>query len=194
MKRAEGLCRLPLHRVLVEQAAPQTLPAKEHVLDDVQVVGQRQILVHGLDPKCGGVPGAPDVYRLPLEVHLTMVRLMHSRNAAGEHRLPGTVVTAQTGHLAGGQVQVHPVERLYRPEVLVDAPQPQQGYGIVPVAACAIRRLVHLSPFEDSSLALPKLGSRRSAISAPAGPGPADPPSRARSAEPGWISVRSEPR
>src|SRR5215471_4953583 len=42
----QGLARLYLHRVLVEQAAAQSFPAEEHVLDDVQVVGQRQILVH----------------------------------------------------------------------------------------------------------------------------------------------------
>src|SRR5579862_7772776 len=38
-ERAQGLSRLPLHRVLVEQAVTQKLPAEEHVLDDVQVVG-----------------------------------------------------------------------------------------------------------------------------------------------------------
>src|SRR6478672_3957282 len=42
---AQGLARLNLHRVLVEQATAQSFPAEEHVLDDVQVVGQRQVLV-----------------------------------------------------------------------------------------------------------------------------------------------------
>src|SRR6516162_4683128 len=48
---AQGLARLQFHRVLVEEAAAQSFPAEEHVLDDVQVVGQRQILVDGLDPQ-----------------------------------------------------------------------------------------------------------------------------------------------
>src|SRR5580700_3323857 len=148
---AQGLGRLPLHRVLVEQAALQRLPAEEHVLNDVQVVGQRQILVHRLNPQRGGVPGAPDVYRSPLEVDLTMVRLVHASDAAGEHRLPGTVVPAQAGHLAGGQVQVHPVECLHRPEVLVDAPQLHQGFRPVPGGARVFRGLVYLSHLDDSS-------------------------------------------
>src|SRR5215472_1480239 len=142
---AQGLARLYLHRVLVEQAAAQTFPAEEHVLDDVQVVGQRQILVDGLDPERGGVPGVPDVYRSPLEVDLAMVRLVRAGDGAGEHRLPGTVVPAQAGHITREQVQVHPVERLHRPEVLVDAPQLQQGFRHVPGSARAFRGLVHLS-------------------------------------------------
>ena len=171
----------PLHRVLVEQAVAQTLPAEEHVLDDVQVVGQRQILVDGLDPQRGGVPGAPDVDRSPLEVDLTMVRLVHAGDAAGEHRLPGAVVPAEAGHLARGQVQVHPVERLHRPEVLVDAPQLQQGFHPVPAAARAVRGLVRLSHLEDPSVALPMLGSRRSGI-----PAPQSIAALLRSARPGW--------
>src|SRR5215470_4210723 len=141
----QGLARLYLHRVLVEQAAAQSFPAEEHVLDDVQVVGQRQILVDGLDPERGGVPGAPDVYQSPLEEDLTMVRLVRAGDTAGEHRLPGTVVPAEAGHLARGQIQVHPVERLHWPEVLVDAPQLQQGFRHVPGSARAFRGLVHLS-------------------------------------------------
>ena len=153
---AQGLARLQFHRVLVEQAAAQSFPAEEHVLDDVQVVGQRQILVDGLDPQRGGVPGAPDVDRPPLEEDLAMVRLVHAGDSAGEHRLPGAVVPAEAGHLARGQVQVHPVECLHRPEVLVDAPQLQQGFRLVPAAARAFRGLVHLSHLEYPSLALPE--------------------------------------
>src|SRR5579871_2243875 len=162
---AQGIGRLQLHRVLVEQAVPQALPAQEHVLDDVQVVGQRQILVDGLDPQCGGVPGAPDVYRPPLEVDLAMVGLVHAGDAAGEHRLPGTVVPTQAGHLARRQVQVHPVERLHRPEVLVDAPQPQQGFRPVPGGARAFRGPVHLSHLEyplPCLVGLPPVGPAQS--------------------------------
>src|SRR5690348_1359433 len=153
---AQGLARPNLHRVLVEQAAAQSFPAEEHVLDDVQVVGQRQVLVDGLDPQRGGVPGAPDVYRPPLEEDLTMVRLVHASDSAGEHRLPGTVVPAQAGHITREQVQVHPVEGLHRPEVLVDAPQRQQGFRLVPAAARAFRGLVHLSHLQYLSVALPE--------------------------------------
>src|SRR5579862_8007771 len=159
-QRAQGLGGLQLHRVLVEQAAAQLFPAEEHVLDDVQVVGQRQVLVHGLDPQRGGVPGAPDVDRLPIEEDLAMIRLMRAGDRAGKHRLPGPVVPAETGHLAGGQVQVHSVERLHRPEVLVNASQLQQGFPAVHAAALAPRGLVHLSHCAYPSVALPRLVDR----------------------------------
>src|SRR5262249_2579653 len=194
---AQGFGRLQLHRVLVEQAAAQALPAQEHVLDDVQVVGQRQILVDGLDPQRGGVPGAPNVYRSPLEVDLTMVRLVHAGDAAGEHRLPGTVVPTQTGHLARRQVQVHPVERLHRPEVLVDAPQPQQGFHLVPATAHAFRGLVHLSHLEyplPCLVGLPRLqypgtaerGRTPPFPSLPRRSGPAQPPFPGGGGGPPW--------
>src|ERR1700683_1940013 len=124
-------------------------------MGDVQVVGRRQILVDGLDPERGGVPGATDVYRLPFEEDLAMVRLVRAGDGAGEHRLPGTVVPAQAGHLTRVQIQVHPVECLHRPEWLADAPHAQQGFRFVPAAARAFRGLVNLSHLEYPSVALP---------------------------------------
>ena len=45
----EGLGRGALHVVLVEQAVTKPLASEEHVLDDVEIVGQGQVLVDGLD-------------------------------------------------------------------------------------------------------------------------------------------------
>ena len=115
-----------LHGILVEQPAAEPLAAQEHVLDDVQVVGEGQVLVDGLDAQAGGVAGGADVHRVALEEDLPVVDLMDAGDAAGEHRLAGAVVTAEPGDLSGGEVEVHLVERLDRTEVLVDAPQPQQ--------------------------------------------------------------------
>ena len=123
---AQGLRRRPLHGILVEQTAPEPLPAQEHVLDDVEVVGQGEVLVHGLDAETGRVPGVADVDRPTLEEDLPVVGLVHAGDAAGQHRLAGAVVPAEAGDLAGGQIQVHLVERLDRAEVLVDAPQLQE--------------------------------------------------------------------
>src|SRR5579859_1200589 len=155
-KGLQGVGRRQFHRVLVEQAVPQPFAAQEHVLDDVQVVGQRQILVDGLDAERGGVAGAPDVYRFPLEEDLAVVRLVRAGNSAGEHRFPGPVVPAQAGHVTRVQIQVHPVERLHRPEVLVDAPHAEQGFRVVPAAARACRGLVYLSHLQYPSVALPE--------------------------------------
>ena len=45
--------------------AASPLPAQEHVGDDVEVVGQREVLVHDLDAEPGRVAGAVDVNGLP---------------------------------------------------------------------------------------------------------------------------------
>src|SRR5262245_6786282 len=127
----------------------------------------------------------------PTKYSLHCCRSVPAATAAVHHPPPRTVVPAEAGHLARGQVQVHPVERLHRPEVLLDAPQLQQGFCPVPAAARALRGLVHLSHLEDPLVALPGSGSRRSGISAPqsiaarlpppfpAGPGSAQPPRQA---------------
>ena len=49
------------------------LAAEEHVLDDVEVVGQREVLVHDLDAQLGGVLRAVDLDRLALEEDLARV-------------------------------------------------------------------------------------------------------------------------
>ena len=46
-----------LHVVLVEQTVPQSLAPQEHVLDDVEVVGEGEVLIDGLDAERGGVRG-----------------------------------------------------------------------------------------------------------------------------------------
>ena len=47
-----------LHVDLIEQPEPRHLVAEQHVLHDVQVVGQREVLVDGRDPEVGRVPAA----------------------------------------------------------------------------------------------------------------------------------------
>ena len=128
------LRRRTLHGILVEQPAAEPLPAQEHVLHDVEVVGQRQVLVHRLDAEAGRVPGVADVHRTTLEEDLPVVGLVHTGDAAGQHRLAGTVVPAEPGDLAGGQIQVHLVQRLDRAEVLVDAPQLQERLRPLPTS------------------------------------------------------------
>ena len=43
---------------------PRALTSEEHVLDDVEVVGERQVLIHGLDAEGGGIAGVSDVHGL----------------------------------------------------------------------------------------------------------------------------------
>src|SRR5437660_5729796 len=108
----------PLHVVLVQQAGPQSLPAQEHVLDDVQVVRDGQVLVHGLDAEMGRVPGAADVDRFAVPEDLPVVGLVDAVDALGQHGLARAVVADEAGHLARRQVEVDRGQRLHRAEVL----------------------------------------------------------------------------
>ena len=105
------------------------LAPEEHVLDDVEVVGQGQVLVHGLDPEPGGVAGAMDLNRLALPEELAVVGRVDPGDAFGQHGLPRSVIPDQRGHLPGRQVEVDLGEGLHRAEVLVDPPHLEQGLG-----------------------------------------------------------------
>src|SRR5256885_1000186 len=111
-----------LHAVLIEQSVAQALASQEHVLDDVEVVSQRQVLIDGLDAQARGVARVVDVDRMALPGDLAVVYLVDARDALGEHRLTGAVVSAQCGHLPGRDVEVDVVQGLDRTEVLVQLP------------------------------------------------------------------------
>ena len=90
----EGLARPRAPCVLVQQPRARPLPAEEHVLDDVEVVGEREVLVDGLDPERGRVAGlrmwtgGPPRGSRP-------VGLVDAGDALGQHRLAGAVVAAR---------------------------------------------------------------------------------------------------
>ena len=58
------------------------LAAEEHVLDDVEVVGQGQVLVDGLDPERGRVLRDADVDRPALPEDLALVGLVDPGDAS----------------------------------------------------------------------------------------------------------------
>ena len=60
MQVGQRLASRQLHGRLVEQAVAQALVPEEHVLDDVEVVAQGQVLVDGGDPDRLGILGAVD--------------------------------------------------------------------------------------------------------------------------------------
>jgi hypothetical protein len=67
-----------LHAALVERAERQLLPTEEHVLHDVEVVAQSEVLVHDLDAECGGIPRCVQVAVLAVEAHLALVVGLHA--------------------------------------------------------------------------------------------------------------------
>ncbi len=118
----EGLLRRVLHGRLVEDPAPGALTTEEHVGDDVEVVRQRQVLVHDLDPEPGGVAGPVDGDGLPLEEDLAVVEGIDADDPLDERRLAGAVVADEGHHLAGLDLEVDLVQRPDRAEGLRAAP------------------------------------------------------------------------
>ena len=101
-QRRQGLAGHGLHRGLVEHApALELLAAEEHVLDDVEVVAQREVLVDDLDAERGTSFGLCTVDRLALEEVVAGVDRVDAGDRLDQRRLAGAVVTDQGGHLAG---------------------------------------------------------------------------------------------
>ena len=94
------------------------LAAEVHVLDDVEVVAEREILVDDLDPELGGVLRAVDRDRLAVEEDLAAVGVVDAGDALDQRRLAGAVVADERHHLAGAHLEVDVGERLDRAEVL----------------------------------------------------------------------------
>ena len=125
---AERLARAALHRRLVEAAEPiHELAPEVHVLDDVQVVAEREILVDDLDAERGGVLRLVDRHVLALEPELAGVRLVDPGDRLDEGRLAGAVVADERHHLARIGEEVDVDERLDGPEALRDAAKLDRG-------------------------------------------------------------------
>ncbi len=76
------------------------LAAEVHVLDDVEVVAESEILVDDLDPEPRGVLRPVDVDLLALEEDLAAVGGMDAGDALDQRRLAGAVVADERHHLA----------------------------------------------------------------------------------------------
>jgi hypothetical protein len=119
-----------LHRVLVERTQPgDLLAAEEHVLDDVEVLGERKILVHDLDPEQRGVPRPADAPVPTLEDQLARVDAIDAADAFDQRRLARPVVADEGGHLPRVRGEVHGRQHMDRTERLFDPPQLQRGSG-----------------------------------------------------------------
>ena len=83
-----------------------SLAAEVHVLDDVEVVAEREILVDDLDPEPRGVLRPVDVHLLALEQDLAAVGGMRAGDALDERRLARAVVADERHHLAAPHLEV----------------------------------------------------------------------------------------
>src|SRR5205807_10620123 len=111
-----------LHRRFVQAKQPVAgLAAEVHVLDDVEVVAQREVLVDDLDPELGGVLRPVNVDELAVEVDLAVVVAVDSGYALDQGRLARPVVADERHDLSVAHLEVDVRERLHRAVRLRDA-------------------------------------------------------------------------
>ena len=122
----EGLLRPLLHGVLVELDSVGKLATEEEVVHDVEVVAQREVLIDDLDAERVGLLRVGDVHRLAVEEVFTRVERVDAGDALDERALARSVVTSESRHLSGVDVEVDALEHVHRPEGLRDASQRQQ--------------------------------------------------------------------
>ena len=127
-RRLHRLGRLGLHHGLLEPLEPVAgLAAEVHVLDDVEVVAEREILVDDLDPELRRVLRAVDVDRVAVEHDLAAVRCMDAGDALDQRRLAGAVVADEGHDLTGPDLELDVRERLDGAEALRDPVKLEQG-------------------------------------------------------------------
>ena len=118
-KALERLRRTLLHRRLLEpEEEVPDLAAQVHVLHDVEVVAEREILVDDLDPELRRVLRTVDRDGLAVEEDLAGVVAVDPGDALDERRLAGAVVTDERHDLAGAHLEVDVGQRLHRAERL----------------------------------------------------------------------------
>ncbi len=99
------------------------LASEVHVLDDVEVVAEREVLVDDLDPEASGVLGAVDGDGLAFEEDLALVVAVDACHALDQRRLAGAVVADERHHLSRAGLEVDVGQRLHGAERLGDASQ-----------------------------------------------------------------------
>lgn len=75
--------------------AVQLLAAENHVLQDREVVGEHEVLVHHADTAGDGVAGAVEGDLLPVDGDGALVRLLHAVEDLHQGRLAGAVLADQ---------------------------------------------------------------------------------------------------
>ena len=133
-----------LHRRLAQPADEVVLLAPEvHVLDDVEVVAEREILVDDLDPELRRVLRPADRDPLAVEPGLALVDRVDPGDALDQRRLAGAVVADERHHLARAHLEVDVGERVDRAEALADRRAPRASasprrWAWVSVSAVAV--------------------------------------------------------
>src|SRR2546430_4420701 len=146
------------HRAPAQDPDPARQPGRPglfapgvEVRGQVEVVEEREILVHGLDPERPGGGRRVDQYGLAGHLDRTRVQPVYAADALDERRLTGPVVAEQREYLAREHLDVHPVQRQYGTEALGRGPYRQRGYAVHERAACSTRSRRSSQPRTTSS-------------------------------------------
>src|SRR5581483_3724134 len=123
----ERRARLRLPRRLAQALETLRLPAQVHVLDDVEVVREREILVDDLDPELRGLLRAVHGHRLAVEEELALVHRVDAGDALDERRLAGAVVADEGHHLALAHLEIDVGQGLDGAEGLRHSAQLEEG-------------------------------------------------------------------
>ena len=101
--------------------------AEEHVLHDVEVVAQREVLVHDLDAEVRRLARVVEVHDLAVELHLALVVGLHAGEALDQGRLAGAVVADERGDLAGVGLEDTPLRTLTGPKLFLTSVSSMMG-------------------------------------------------------------------
>ena len=107
------------------------LAAEEDVGGDVEVVGQREVLVDRLDPVAAGVDRAGEADGLAVQADLALVGGVDAGDALDQRRLAGAVVAEEAHHLAGVDVEAERADGGEAAEALGDVADGEDRLGHV---------------------------------------------------------------
>jgi hypothetical protein len=125
-KLGDVLTRLGVHHRLVHETEPSQrtanplFPPEEEVGGHVEGLHERQVLVHGLDPRPAGVVRFVELDRFAVDRHGSLVGPVDPGQHLDQCRFPGTVVADEPDHFAAGDLEVHAAEHLHRTEREMD--------------------------------------------------------------------------
>src|SRR5262249_39550146 len=114
------------HRLAVEEAEPAEhagqvlLAAEEQVGGGVEMIGESQVLVDGLDPETARIARALDRDGTAVEAQVTAVGMVDAGDDLDQRRLAGAVVADDRVHLVRRKLEVALRERDDVAEVLLD--------------------------------------------------------------------------
>ena len=127
----------------IDEPTASGLRTEDHVLENRQVVGQHEVLVHHPDAGRDGFLRRTKVDRVPRDPDRAFVGTLHAIQDLHERRLAGTVLADHGVDLAGHHPKVHVIVRDDAREALADRVQ-LHDRNDVQLAAC--NRLGHGHP------------------------------------------------